>query len=175
MSTILESQTHGELTYTVLFESTTGALHATHLTFADDDSPEKLAIEIAGAYKQHVNRLKRVLYRGVLLKKPVVSIVTLSDVTDVSLIYHTEQQFFLQNKVHDPTLSSAIRKPAVLRCVNRDAFCRQYKNVFLEADDAVPQSAILIHQINDPTASKIVGIAGSIFSITLGLVSAFVL
>lgn len=77
--------TDGSLPYIVVFESPTGSLHATHLTFAEDDHPEKLAIDIAGAYKQHVNRFKRVLYRGILLKKPVVSVVDLSGVSPFHL------------------------------------------------------------------------------------------
>jgi hypothetical protein len=81
MSTISDRQTHGELTYTVLFESATGTLHATHLTFAEGDGPEKLAVDIATAYKQHVSRFKRTFYRGILLKKPIVSVVKLSGVS----------------------------------------------------------------------------------------------
>ncbi|KAH7191782.1 uncharacterized protein B0J16DRAFT_379671 [Fusarium flagelliforme] len=175
ISTNMVGQAQGSLTYMVLFESPTKNVHASYFFFSDNDSPEKWAVDIASAYKQHVNRFKRILYRGILLKKPTVSIVKMTGVTDVSLISGHGHQFLIQNKVHDPTLSFAIRKPAVLRGVERDAFCREYNNVFFDPDDLAPQSALLIHHINDPTASRVLGVAGSVFSITLGLVGALVL
>jgi len=80
MSEHTSTITDGSLPYIVVFESPTGSLHATHLTFAEDDHPEKLVIDIDVAYKQHVNRFERLLYRGILFKKPVVSVVNLSGI-----------------------------------------------------------------------------------------------
>jgi hypothetical protein len=81
MSEHTSTNTEDSMSYVVIFESPNGNLDATHLTFAEDDHPETLALDIVSAYKQHVNRFKRALYRGILLKKPVVSIVTLSGVS----------------------------------------------------------------------------------------------
>jgi hypothetical protein len=86
-----------------------------------------------------------------------------------------EERFFIQSKVYDPTLTSAIRNPAILRNIDRDSFFRDYKDVIVEADGPGPQAAILIHLVTDPTASKAFGIVGSVVSVTLGLVGAFVL
>ncbi|KAJ4024647.1 hypothetical protein NW752_003210 [Fusarium irregulare] len=94
---------------------------------------------------------------------------------DPSLVTGNRHHLLIQNKVHDATLCSAIQDPSILRNVGREAFYGQYKNIFARPGESVPQCAILVHQVNDPTASKVIGIAGSAFSITLGLVSAFVL
>jgi hypothetical protein len=63
-----------------------------------------------------------------------------------------------------------------LRSFGRGAFCQNYKDIFAEAEQpaSLPQAALLIHLVDDPTASKVVGIAGSVFSVTLALLGAFV-
>lgn len=84
------------------------------------------------------------------------------------------RQLLIQKKVDDPTLTSAIRDPTVLRNVDRDAFCHEYKAIFPQEGEPASQTALLVHQVNNPTASKVVGIAGSVFSVTLALLGAFV-
>ena len=78
--TDVESQAHSPLTYIVFFESPNRKVSFSYHTFVRDEDPEQLAADLCNAYKQHANRFKRVLYRGVLLKKPTVSIVKLSGV-----------------------------------------------------------------------------------------------
>lgn len=63
-----------------LFESPSGNLLTSHHPFSADDSPEKLVIDILKTYKEHVGRWKRVFHRGILLKKPIVSIAKISRV-----------------------------------------------------------------------------------------------
>ncbi|RBR26172.1 uncharacterized protein FIESC28_01063 [Fusarium coffeatum] len=170
----MDDHTYRNFTFIVLFESPTRKVHVSYHTFAEIDNPEKLIVDVSNAYKQHISRFKRVLYRGVLLKKPTVSIVKLSSVTNLPSVSGGVQQLLIQNKVDDPTLTSAIRDPTVLCNVDRDAFCQEYKAIFAEDGEPVAQTALLIHQVNDPTASKVVGMAGSVFSVTLALLGAFV-
>ncbi|CAJ0548660.1 Ff.00g022730.m01.CDS01 [Fusarium sp. VM40] len=157
-----------------LFESPSGNLFTSHQPFSSNDSPEKLVIDILKTHKEHVGRWKRVFYRGILLKKPVVSIAKISRAT-LQTSSRGQEQFWIQSKVYDATLTSAIRNPAVLRNVDLATFCHEYKDVVVDAGGSTPQAAILIHLVNDPTASKVVGAMGSVISITLGLVGAFVL
>ncbi|KAM0350595.1 hypothetical protein ACHAPU_003080 [Fusarium lateritium] len=169
----VESHTTTNLVCTILFEFPAKKLDHSHRYLVANDDPEELAIHIRKFCKEHVSRSKRVFHRGILLKKPVVSIAKLSKVTTLQ---NTDQkQLFVQSKVHDPTLTSALRNPAILRNVDSDIFFHVYKDVITEVDGPAPEAVILIHLVNDPTASKVLGIAGSVVSVTLGLVGAFVI
>ncbi|KAI1056654.1 hypothetical protein LB507_001480 [Fusarium sp. FIESC RH6] len=193
MSEHTDDQIYNRLTYIALFESSTRNVHVSYRTLAENEDPEKLAADLSNAYKQHVKPFKRFIYRGVLMKKPKVSIVKLSGVIQYFILNSTipssnflsqvanlppasgsVHQLLIQKRVDDPTMTSAIRDPTVLRNVDREAFCQEYKAIFVEDGELVAQSALLIHHVNDPTASKVIGIAGSIFSVTLALLGAFV-
>ncbi|KAF4998907.1 hypothetical protein FGRMN_2838 [Fusarium graminum] len=169
----VEVETPASFVCTVLSEFPIKKPNHSYHYLAANDNPEKLATDIRKAYKEHVGRFNRVFHRSILLKKPVVSIAKLSKVTTLQ---NTDQkQVFVQSKVYDSTLTSALQDPAILRNVDIETFLHEYKDVLGEIDGTTPQAAILIHLVNDPTASKIIGIAGSAVSVTLGLVGAFML
>ncbi|KAF4964053.1 hypothetical protein FSARC_8002 [Fusarium sarcochroum] len=163
---------HAKAIYMCLFESATEKLYISYHSYFEGQDPEDLAVDLVTTYKRHTGRFKRTLYRGILLKKPVVSIAKLSRVTNARHSTAGEDHFFVQEKVYDPTLTAAIRDPTILRNVDRDSFYREYKDVMVKADAPAPHAAILIHYVNDPTAAKVFSIVGTVISITAGLVGA---
>ncbi|KAM0548060.1 hypothetical protein ACHAPJ_010118 [Fusarium lateritium] len=166
-------QPHTQTIYICLFESATEKLHSSYRSYPENWDPEDLAIDLAHAYKRHAGRFKRIFYRGILLRKPVVSIAKLSRVVNARRSTASEDHFFVQEEVYDPTLTAAIRDPTVLRNFDRDSFYREYRDVMVEAGGPAPHAAILIHLVHDPTAARVFSIVGSVISITGGLVGAF--
>ncbi|KAF5011825.1 hypothetical protein FDECE_2115 [Fusarium decemcellulare] len=169
----MDTQTNTEVIYISLFESATEKLHSSYRSVPESRDLEDLAVDLVNAYKRHTGRFKRIFYRGVLLKKPVVSIAKLSRITNARRGVTGEDHFFIQEEVYDPTLTAAMRDTTVLRNVDRDSFYREYKDVMVEVGGPAPRAAILIHLVNDPTAAKVVSILGSVISITVGCVGAF--
>ncbi|KAM0429655.1 hypothetical protein ACHAPT_006261 [Fusarium lateritium] len=164
-----------EAVYMVLFESALGKLHTVYRPVPEGQEPEDFAADLANAYKQHVGQLKHIFHRGALLKKPVASIAKLCKITNARPSITGEGHFLIQEEVYDPTLTAAMRDLGVLRNVDRDSFFAEYKDVMAEAGGPAPGAAIFIHLVDDPAAAKIFSIVGSVVSITVGLVGAFVM
>ncbi|KAL2694898.1 hypothetical protein Neosp_001487 [[Neocosmospora] mangrovei] len=183
-----------EINYIYLFESATGMLHASYRSVPEGQPPEDFAADIVDAYKQHTNHLKRIFYRGVLFKKPLVSIAKLTEVDRPSLAplvpdvaphgplrqipnlsasALAEGYLFVQDHVKDPTLTAAMNDATVLRNIDRDSFYAKYDEVFVKAGDLTPRAAILIHLEDNRAASGVFRVVSSAISITLGLVGLF--
>lgn len=77
----MEPQSDTKITYLLLFKSLSGKTHVLNVSISESEDPEAFARSLAKAFKLHFNGFKRVLYRGILLKKPVVSLVKLSQVS----------------------------------------------------------------------------------------------
>lgn len=110
MTEQMDDQIYGNLTFIALIESPTKQVHASYHTFAEDENPEKLVADISNAYKQHISRFKRILYRGVLLKKTTVSIVKLST---VNIFFSIQPCFPLTSR-----LRSQMSHLSLVVCVN---------------------------------------------------------
>lgn len=85
----MESQPH----YLILIQSTTGKLSHMLLAVPEDLDPESFAKAILAAYKLEFSKFKRLYYRCVLLKKPVVSIVSLQNASFLSFFLPLTLQF----------------------------------------------------------------------------------
>ncbi|EEU37937.1 uncharacterized protein NECHADRAFT_54681 [Fusarium vanettenii 77-13-4] len=180
---------HPQVNYIFLFESATGMLYSSYRSVPEGQDPEDFAADLVNAYKQHTNHLKHIFYRGVLFKKPLVSIAKLSEagrpfptplVPDVAPHGPLRQipnlgagHLFVQDHVYDATLTAAMKNATVLRNIDRDTFYEMYDEVVVKAGDSTPRAAILMHLEDDRAASGVFRIASSIVSITMGLVGFF--
>ncbi|KAI8720020.1 hypothetical protein NCS52_00446300 [Fusarium sp. LHS14.1] len=185
---------HSEVHYIFLFESATGMLYASYRSVPEGQTPEDFAADIANAYKQHTNHLKHIFYRGILFKKPFVSIAKLSEegrpsstplvpdiaphgplrqIPNLGAGALAEGHLFVQDHVHDATLTAAMKNATVLRNIDRDTFYEKYDEVIVKAGDPTPRAAILIHLEDDRAASGVFRVISSVVSITIGLVGFF--
>ncbi|OWT42817.1 hypothetical protein VFPPC_17990 [Pochonia chlamydosporia 170] len=138
----MDTQPNTKATYVALFESATGNLHTSYRSIPEGQDPEDFATDLINAYKQHTRRYKRIFYRGVLLKKPVVSVAKLSkasshssssSITNACPSITGEDHFFVQEEVYDPSLTAAMHNTAILRNVDHDSFFEEYKDVMVVA------------------------------------------
>ncbi|KAM0367607.1 hypothetical protein ACHAPZ_009533 [Fusarium culmorum] len=171
----MEPQSDTKITYLLLFKSLSGKTHVLNVSISESEDPEAFARSLAKAFKLHFNGFKRVLYRGILLKKPVVSLVKLSQITDMHPTDGGENRIFIEEKVLDHTLTAALRKPSILRGVERGRFYQGYTHTVVGTDGTVPDAAILIHFVNDPSALTMVRIIATLISVGIGIGGDFVM
>ncbi|UZP38266.1 hypothetical protein NXS19_006082 [Fusarium pseudograminearum] len=165
----MEPQSDTKITHLLFFKSLSGKTHTLNISISEGEDPEAFALSLAKAFKLHFNGFKRVLYRGILLKKPVVSLVKFSQITDTHPIDGGENRIFIQEEVLNHTLTAALRKPSILRGVERGRFYQGYSHTIVGTDGTVPEAAILIHFVTDPSALTMVRIIATVISVGIGL------
>jgi hypothetical protein len=79
----MESQPY----YLLLIQSSTGKFSDILLPVPEDLNPGLFVKAILAAYKLEFGKVKRLYYRCVLLKKPVVSIVTLAKASSLVVLF----------------------------------------------------------------------------------------
>ncbi|KAI0145810.1 hypothetical protein F4776DRAFT_660688 [Hypoxylon sp. NC0597] len=129
----------------------------------------------AQTYKKHVLGAKRLLYRWILCQKTAISIAEASlSITSFHLITTAavEPPIVVTSCAHDTILTDALRKPSLLRGINRAAFWARYENLVVDPErDEYPKAAMLIHLEDDAVAARVFRILGSAVSLT-GMVAA---
>ncbi|RGP71922.1 hypothetical protein FSPOR_3037 [Fusarium sporotrichioides] len=169
----METQPIIKTTYLVQFRSPSGKVHTSNIPVFEGQDPETFALCLAKCYKLHFNKFKRVLFRGVLLQKPVVSVVKFAKITNIHHNVAVGDKIFIQEEILDRTLTAALNKPAILHGLDRDSFFDGYSHTVIGTDGSVPNAAILVNFIDNPSALKVVRIAGTVISVGFGIGGAF--
>jgi hypothetical protein len=176
----------------VLLKSHTGKMEKVYIAVLEGQTPEDFMEAVANAYKTHIDKAKRLFYRCVLLKRAVISTATLfkastplfplpsqiplsssnpsHQINNLGLGTAPGHDLVIKDYVHDHTLTSALREPAMLSGVDPDSFFDKYKDIIVDAGSInTPSAAILIYLEDDPVAAKICGILCSVISLAAGL------
>ncbi|KAL6917244.1 hypothetical protein FSST1_008739 [Fusarium sambucinum] len=169
----MEAHSSTNITYLIQFKSPSGKIHTINVPISEGQSPEDFAIAFTKAYKLHFKGYKRVLYRGILLQKPIVSLVKFSKITSMHPNLTGKDRIFIQEEIIDHTLTAALYKPAILRGVDRINFFEEYRHTVVSTGDSLPEYAILVHFVDDPSALKVVRIVGTVISVGFGIGGAF--
>ncbi|KAM0235160.1 hypothetical protein ACHAPO_005956 [Fusarium lateritium] len=171
----MEAHSGTNITYLIQFKSPSGNIHTINVPISEGQSPEDFAIVFAKAYKLQFKGYKRVLYRGILLQKPIVSLVKFSKqyITSMHPNLTVKDRIFIQEEIIDHTLTAALHKPAILRGVDRINFFEEYRHTVVATDDSLPEYAMLVHFVDDPSALKVVRIVGTVISVGFGIGGAF--
>ncbi|KAM5354410.1 hypothetical protein ACJ41O_001059 [Fusarium nematophilum] len=162
----------------LLFKSYTGNIEAVDLPVSADQTPYGFMMATADVFTTKVSKAMRIFYRCILLKRVVVSTVTLSRASSPSRRpiygeYYLSSDFVITGYTHDAILTSAIREPAVLGDVGPDGFFALYRDIIAEGRDFNgTRMAILIHLEDEPVAVKAFRVLGSVVSVALGLTAA---
>ncbi|CEI61457.1 hypothetical protein FVEN_g9451 [Fusarium venenatum] len=168
----MEAQS-GNITYLIQFKSPSEKIHTINVSISKGQDPEDFAVAFSKAYKLHFKGYKRVLYRGILLQKPIVSLVKFSKITNMHPSFTDEDRIFIQEEIVDHTLTAALHKPAILRGVDRSSFFEEYRHTVVATDGSLPNYAVLVQFVDDPSALKVVRIVGTAISVGFGIGGAF--
>lgn len=186
----MESQPH----YLILIQSTTGKLSYMLLAVPDDLDPESFAKTIVAAYKLEFSKFRRLYYRCVLLKKPVVSIVSLGKASSLSFFStfdfavltrckkiltncpqttnftsgsNLRDKLVIKASVEDQTLTSAMKCSSVLGKINPESFFGKYEAATTDEDGNAPEKAIMIHLARDDKLAA--RVTGAIMTLTVSI------